>query len=350
VGAHGITGDLLRWIRNWLTHRRQWVVINGEFSQWNSVASGVLQGSILGPILFLIYINDLEQNLTSTVIKFADDTNVYGCVTSKFEAQVLQNDLDLLATWSHTWQMLFNEQNCKVMHIGRTNLNSQYTLNGITLTVTDEQRDLGVVMLSSLKASSQCRAAHNKASRALGMMKRTLNTRRHDILLRLYKTLVRPHLEFCTPAWSVHYKMDAQLLERVQHRFTKMIPKLARLPYNERLNRLGITTLEERRNRADLIEMYKMYRGLSTIPFSRFFQLDDTAHRTRGHMAKVLKIRCYTTVRLHFLSARVINRWNQLTEDVVEATSLNLFKSRLLRLCNIRKGFLLDCQSANLYG
>jgi ribonucleases P/MRP protein subunit RPP40 len=172
--------------------------------------------------------------------------------------------------------MLFNEQKCKVMHIGRTNLNSQYTLNGIALTTTDEERDLGVVILNSLKASSQCRAAHNKANRALGMMKRTLNTRRQDILLRLYKTLVRPHLEFCTPAWSVHYKKDAQLLERVQHRFTKMIPELARLPYNERLNRLGITTLEERRNRADLIEMYKMYRGLSAIPFNRLFQLDTT--------------------------------------------------------------------------
>jgi ribonucleases P/MRP protein subunit RPP40 len=88
----------------------------------------------------------VEQNLTSTVIKFADDTKVYGCVTSKFEAQVLQNDLDLLATWSHTRQMLFNEQKCKVMHIGRTNVNSQYTLNGITLTTTDEERDLDVVL------------------------------------------------------------------------------------------------------------------------------------------------------------------------------------------------------------
>jgi hypothetical protein len=98
---------------------------------------------------------DLEQNLTNNVIKFADDTKVCGCVTCKSEAQVLHNDLDLLATWSHTWQMLFNEQKCKVMHIGRTNLNSQYTLNGITLTTTDEERDLGVVILSSLKASSQ---------------------------------------------------------------------------------------------------------------------------------------------------------------------------------------------------
>jgi ribonucleases P/MRP protein subunit RPP40 len=127
------------------------------------------------------------------------------------------------------------------------------------------------------------------------MMKRTLNTRHQDILLQLYKTLVRPHLEFCTPDWSVHYKKDAQLLGRVQRRVTKMIPKLAQLPYHERLNRLGITTLEERRNRADLIAMYKMYRGLAAIPFNRFFQL-DTTHGTRGHMAKVQKIGCYTTV------------------------------------------------------
>jgi ribonucleases P/MRP protein subunit RPP40 len=88
-------------------------------------------------------------------------------------------------------------------------------------------------------------------------------------MLRIYKALVRPHLEFCTPAWSPLYK-DAQLLERVQHRFTRLIPELKNLPYADRLTRLGITTLEERRNRADLLEMFKMYSGLSSLPFSPF--------------------------------------------------------------------------------
>ena len=121
--AHGIGNDVINWIEKWLTHRRQRVIVDGEISNWKSVQSGVPQGSKLGPILFLIYIyiyiyiNDLEDDISTKVLKFADDTKVFRKVTNDTDKQSLQDDLDILVKWSEKWQMLFNFGKCKCIHI-----------------------------------------------------------------------------------------------------------------------------------------------------------------------------------------------------------------------------------------
>jgi ribonucleases P/MRP protein subunit RPP40 len=170
------------------------------------------------------------------------------------------------------------------------------------------------------------------------MIKSTFDTRRQGILLQIYKALVWPHLEFCTPALSPLCKKDAQLMEKVQHRFTWLIPELKSLSHNWRLTHLGITTLEEHRNHADRLEMFNMYCGLSSLPFNRFFQL-NTVLRTHGHSAKVTKQRCLTTVMQHFFSDRVIIHWNVLTDDNISASSLSQFRRRLQKFCRIKKAF-----------
>ena len=108
--------------------------------------------------------------------------------------------------------------------------------------------------------------------RALGMINRSIQYKSKSVLLCLYKTLVRPHLEYCTQIWSPHYSRDKQLLEKVQHRFTRMVPGMKVLPYKERLRQLGLWTIEERRNRADLIEMFKMLKGKSSPTFDSLFE------------------------------------------------------------------------------
>ena len=126
LNAHGIGNDVINWIEEWLTHRSQRVIVDGEISNWKSVLSGVLQGSVLGPIQFLIYIhiyiyiyiNDLEDDKSSKVLKFADDTKVFRKVTNFTDKQSLQDDLDKLVKWSEKWQMLFNFGKCKCIHIG----------------------------------------------------------------------------------------------------------------------------------------------------------------------------------------------------------------------------------------
>ena len=126
--AHGIGNDVISWIEKWLTHIRQRVIVDGEISNWKSVLSGVPQGSVLGPILFLIYINDLEDDISSKVLKFADDTKVFRNVTNDSDKQRLQDDLDKLVKWSEKWQMLFNFGNCKRIHIGHGNMDEEYKM------------------------------------------------------------------------------------------------------------------------------------------------------------------------------------------------------------------------------
>ena len=160
-------------------------------------------------------------------------------------------------------------------------------------------------------------------------------------MTRLYKSLVRPHLEYCASAWSPHYVKDGELLERVQRRFSRMVPGMRGLEYDERLERLGMMTLGERRNRADLIELFRISKGLSAISLESFFEL-DTSGRTREHSLKLRRRRFQTDTRKFFFSQRVINRWNALDEEVVTAGSVEVFKERLRKFCKKKKGCLKD--------
>jgi len=269
----------------WLKDRKQRVVIRGTFSDWISVLSGVPQGSVLGPILFLVYINNLDYGVRNWILKFADDTKIFSQVSSPEDYINLQKDLNSLVTWAEECQMLFNVGKCKVMQFGRVNKKEIIIRRTKSLRLQVPKRIMGIVITSDLKFSEQCSQAYSKASRVLGMIKRTIVYKSADTLVRLYKSLVRPHLEYCTAAWSPHYLKDRKLLEKIQRRFTRMVPGLQELPYESRLISLKLCTLDHRRVRADLIELFKMVRGLSTVDVNTFFEFDNTG-RTRGEGAK----------------------------------------------------------------
>ncbi len=194
---------------------------------------------------------------------------------------------------------------------------------------------------SDLKCSRQCREAYNKAVRVLGMINRTIQFKSKRILVCLYKSLVRPLLEYSIPAWSPHYVKDKFLLERVQHRFTRMIKGMKSLEYEERLAVLNLWSLEERRNRADLIEIYKALKGLTSPSMKAMFLLcDDT--RTRGHSLKLGKGRCNSDLRKFFLSERVVERWNKLDQSAIDSQTINQFKNSLQRVRMTRMGYFKD--------
>lgn len=341
IDKHGIGGRVKEWIRGWLSGRRQRVCVNGHRSSWRSVISGVPQGSVLGPVLFLIFINDLETDIVNSIFKFADDTKLLGKVDNSKDRDYLQQDLQQMMDWSDTWQMPFNTSKCKVMHLGRSNKRYTYFMGSQKLEVVDEEKDLGVHFTADLKPSRQCQQAYSKASKVLGMIGRTITYKSRDILLPLYKTLVRPHLEYCSSVWSPYYSKDKKLLERIQHRYTRMVPGLKQRSYENRLTSLGLWTLEERRNRADLLEVFKTYRGWSTTSFDSLFTL-NTGLGTRGHSAKIMKNRCRLDLRRHFFSERVVNRWNSLDQQVMDSTSLNAFKTGLNRIRKNSIGFFTD--------
>ena len=191
--------------------------------------------------------------------------------------------------WADKWQMSFNVGKCKVMHLGGHNLEWNYVMSQQRLKVVREERDLGVVLRDDLKVSGNCQQAYiyAKASRMLGLMARRF--RSLEIMTRLYTKV------WSDPIWSTvrrHgrltniYVKDGELLERVQRRFSRMVPGLRGLEYDERLERLGLMTLGERRNRADPIELFRISKGLSAISLESFFEL-DTSGRTRGHSLKL---------------------------------------------------------------
>ena len=216
--AHVIGNDVINWIEKCLTvtHRRQRVIVDGEISKWKSVLSGVRQGSVLGPILFLIYINDLEDDISSKVLKFADDTKVFRKVTNDTDKQSLQDDLDKLVKWSEKWQMLLNFWKCKCLHTGHGNMDEEYKMGYAVLDRTTQEKDLSVTFSADMKVSEQCGIAASKGNQILGLIRKTIIYKEKQLIMPLYKTIVRPHLEYCIQARRPYRKKDIDKVERIQ--------------------------------------------------------------------------------------------------------------------------------------
>jgi hypothetical protein len=191
--AHGVRGELLEWVRAWLTDRKQRVVLNGECSSWEEVLSGVPQGSVTGPPLFTVFINDLDQavKFIGLLKKFADDTKLGQTATQEGRAY-LQRALDMLCEWASQWGVEFNVKKCKVMHLGN-NTEQEYYMNGHKLEVTEEERDIGVIVSKNLKPASQCKKAARTAQTVLSQISRAFHYRDRHVFIRLYVQYVTPH-------------------------------------------------------------------------------------------------------------------------------------------------------------
>ena len=262
--AAGVDGQIASWIKSFLIGREQRVGIRGVFSGWRKVWSGVPQGSVLGPTLFLIYINDLLDGLQCDGKLFADDAKIFHNINSTEDRKKLQEDLDKLQHWSERWLLNFNRDKCKVMSFGARNPKYTYFMGGVQLVHSNQEKDLGVIVTPNLKPSTQVARAAASANSVLGRIKSTFSCLNEQTLPPLYKALVRPRMEFAIQAWCPYLKKDIQKLEKVQRRATKLVPSLSKLPYEERLEALGLTTLEQRRTRGDMIETFKILKGLDS--------------------------------------------------------------------------------------
>ena len=327
VKAHGIESKVLHWISAWLTEREQRVVINGLNSDWTKVLSGVPQGSVLGPLLFVIYINDIDSTLLNKLLKFADDSKLYGTVRNQEEVANFATDLETLCKWSKDWMMPFNVEKCKVLHFGKHNPMHVHSINNVALKNVTEEIDLGVIVQGNLKVSEQCTKVVKAANRTLGMIKRTFSSRDSSIIVPLYKTLVRPQLEYCAQAWRPHLIKDITLLERVQQRALRMITGLNNLSYEQRLAKLDMTTLETRRLRGDMIEVYKIVKGFDDVEAQSFFEMSFTS--LRGHSFKLYKKHVNTNTGKFSFTNRIVNTWNLLPVNVVSCSTVDSFKHKL---------------------
>ncbi len=211
------------------------MVINGSASDWAPVTSGVPQGSVLGPVLFIIYINDIDLGLDNFIAKFADDVTIGNSVISDRDRQSFQEDLRKISAWSDRREMPFNVNKCHILEVGTKNKKYGYKMGGVKLESVHCVKDLGVTITSNLKFSQHCKKAACKANRMLGFINRNFSFKNKDKILPMYISLVRPHLEYVVQFWSPHKAKDIAKLEVVQRGVTKMIPSLCNKSYEERL-------------------------------------------------------------------------------------------------------------------
>ena len=211
----GIRGNIHAWISSFLAHRRQRVLLDGCASDWSAVTSGVPQGSILGPLLFIIFVNDIPNCLSSPTRLFADDCTIYRQVSSHQDCVALQEDLTRLFRWCQTWQLPLNTKKCKVMCISlkKKPPSFTYSINNTTLDWVDVFRYLGVTINSKLKWGDHIAEVTAKASRILNLLRRTMRSCRRDAKSRAYTALVRPILEYSVPVWAPHEQQHNEALE-----------------------------------------------------------------------------------------------------------------------------------------
>ncbi|MEW8545255.1 MAG: reverse transcriptase family protein [Candidatus Thiodiazotropha sp.] len=330
--GYGIRGKIHVWIRDFLTGRKQRVVVNGANSSWRSVTSGIPQGSILGPILFLIFINDLPEVLSCLVKFYADDAKIYSPIKVVDDEMRLQANIHNAEIWAETWKMFFNAKKCKHMRIGKGQPDHPYTMTSNQVVSNIEQvtseKDLGITFDRKLLFRDHIAKKSAIANRNLGLIFRSFTYLDKDMFVSLYKSLVRPHLEYATTVWSPMFKKDSVILENVQRRATRMVNTISNLSYEDRLKRLGLPSLEYRRLRADMIEVYKILNGIEKVDVNKFFTITDS-NTTRGNDLKLFKKRSRLNIRANVFSNRVTNNWNSLPNYVILAPSLNAFKSRL---------------------
>ena len=328
----GVSGKLLTWISNWLRDRRQRVGINGKYSDWETVLSGVPQGSVLGVILFLIYIMDISNGSTliaphSIISTFADDTKLAQSIHSQQGVDQLQSLLDNLASWSEKWAMPFNASKCTVLHLGYNNNKNSYSINDTSLSPTLCQKDLGVQIHQSLKPASHINYAVNKAQSVMRLIGSTFSYKSKDILIKLYKSHIRCHLEYGSTVWRPWLLKDIEKLERVQRRFIKMIPGVQGSTYEEKLKFLGLPSILARHERSDMIQAYKLINNIDRIDPPLDLSTQSHHYLTRGATSGNLKINYKRLdIRKYFFTERIRTSWNKISAETRSSQSLATFK------------------------
>jgi ribonuclease P/MRP protein subunit RPP40 len=291
-----------------------------------TVASGVPQGSVLGPLLFVIYISDLNSIIDVDHVFFADHGKLYGNPSSQF--QYIQDSLVKISHWCRDWLIQINIEKCEVLHLGKNNPHLAYVINNKNLKEVESHNDLGVIVNQNLSWSDHICFITKRANRSSCVMFKVFRRLDFETFKKLYKVYIRPLLEYANVIWSPHLQRDIDTLERIQRRATKRVAGLRSIPYATRLQMLDLPTLQHRRRRGDLIWTYKILTNNESDELLNLFEFNTNIH-LRGHRFK-LKIQNFkTSVRSHFLPNRVFSDWNALSDEIVNASNPNIFKNKL---------------------
>ena len=327
--GYGIVGKTHEWVRSFLSNREQRVRVGNEYSCKTKITSGIPQGSILGPVLFTIFINDLPEAIEVNCKVFADDTKIYD---SSQNHTKIQQDLYKMQRWTETWNLYFNVSKCKVMYMGKKNPKTEYYMQieqeKQKLEACEEEKDLGITFDPKLNFDAHISNITKKANQMLGIIKRTFSFIDKYTFLKLYKALVRSHLEYGNVIWSPLFKRQSLQIESIQRRATKLVPECRNMSYDQRLRYLKLYSLKGRRERGDLIQTYKIFQGIDDLNPSNIFSL-ATYTGTKNQGNKLRLRHCKTDIRKLSFSHRVVEKWNKMPREIKEAPSVNAFKNRL---------------------
>lgn len=306
-------------------------------SSFVPVLSGVPQGSILGPILFLIFINDLTSSIKiSRPLLYADDTKCFHNIYSLTDTQHLQDDLDAIGTWSKTWNMLFNEAKCThVRFLPKPDTDPQfttYTINHSSISTSNHHKDLGVIMTSNLSWSDHHHLITSKAYRSLGVIRRTFTTNSISTKRQLYLSLVRSQLTYCSPIWRPHLIRDIIKLEKVQKRATKYILNDSSSDYKSRLKSLHLLPLMYHLELNDVMFLIKSLQHPSDhFNISHFITFSDNNTRSSSsHKLKHAFIKSTSISIRHFYFYRIPRLWNALPPINLDSSHVSI-KSTLIK-------------------
>ena len=262
----GVDCNVSSWIRSFLSNRSQRVAVEGQISDNLPVLSGVPQGSVVGPCLFLVYINDLPETVKSKTRLFADDTIVYLTIKGQTDANRLQEDLLRLEGWERDWAMEFNPDKCEVLRITRKKNPTifNYTLHGKILKSADTAKYLGVTISKDLNWTHHINNTTSKAKNSLRFIQRNIKTQNKKIKTTAYFTYVRPQLEYCSVIWHPWQKNLTYNIESVQRAAARYVCSnySFQSSVTHMLNELGWPTLESRRLQTSLILLYKIQYNL----------------------------------------------------------------------------------------
>ena len=327
-----IDSQVINWIAKWLTSRKQRVLLDGESSDYVPVTSGVPQGTVLGPLLFLIYINDIIENITSKLRLFADDCLLYRVITSEQDTVALQKDLDILAQWASKWQMKFNISKCTFMRCTRS-LNpipSKYSLQGVNLDESDQHMYLGVMLDKSLSWSSHITYVANKATRMLNFLKRHLSKCSTATKASAYLILVRPLMEYACAVWDPHYLSHISILEKIQRRAARWAVSnySYRSSVSAMLHYLNWPPLAQRRKQFRLNLFYQTIYNLTGLSLPEYYH-PTSRHTRHHHPLHLITPPSNTIAYMSSFFPSTIRDWNQLPLSIIELTNYNNFSSTL---------------------
>ena len=327
---YGVGGRLNRLLGSLLQDRRQRVVVNGSKSSWVPVRSGVPQGTVIGPILFLVYINDIKSGVTSDMRLFADDSIIYRTINTDEDHRILTEDLHKLQTWATKWQMIFKPEKCFVMNITNKRNPSfhTYSMRGTPLSVVRSWKYLGVIIDDKLNFNEHCEKTLKRAYSSLAIIQRTLYAAPIECKKIAYQSLVRPKLEYASSAWNPQTKTKIKQLEQVQNKAARFVTKSydRDTSVSALKSSLGWVDLERRRKMHDCVMWFKIHYCFVFLPFPPLVVPKPRLARNDHNLAYLHLDSRINSFKFSFF-VRTIPVWNSLSADAVSAPRPDVFQA-----------------------